>query len=181
MRYSIDKLIEEYNKKERIKYIFFWGHQKSKDGSLTKTCFSQWFPVQFSDKDGIYTCAEQYMMAKKALLFQDKEIFNEIMKSKHPKEMKALGRKIRNFNEDIWDKNKYSIVINGNYLKFSQNKEFREFLINTKDKVLVEASPYDGIWGIKMSEDDLYIGNPMKWKGQNLLGFALMEVRDKFL
>lgn len=177
--YSLKDLIKEYNSGNRIKYIFFWGHQPSKTGELTKSCFSQWWKCNFSDDDGDYNCAEQYMMSKKALLFGDIDIYKEIMKSKHPKEIKALGRKIRNFSEDVWNEEKYSIVLNGNYAKFSQNKELRDYLIETKNRVIAEASPYDNIWGIKMSTDNPKVENPIAWKGQNLLGFALMEVRNE--
>ncbi|MDE6363162.1 MAG: NADAR family protein, partial [Lachnospiraceae bacterium] len=73
---------------------------------------------------------------------------------------------------------KYAIVLNGNYLKFSQNPQLKNFLLHPGNKVLVEASPYDGIWGIKMAQTEQTAQNPLHWRGQNLLGFALMEVRD---
>ena len=77
------------------------------------------------------------------------------------------------------DKFKYAIVLNGNWLKFSQNRELREFLLSTGDSVLVEASPYDNIWGIRLSANSPEAWDPFRWRGQNLLGFALMEVRDE--
>lgn len=77
------------------------------------------------------------------------------------------------------DEAKYSIVLNGNWRKFSQNRDLREFLLSTGDSVLAEASPYDGIWGIRLAADAEDARNPLKWKGDNLLGFALMEVRDE--
>lgn len=119
------------------------------------------------------------MMAKKAELFGDKETCSQILNCSEPKKIKALGRKVKNFDETIWNKVKYSIVLNGNYFKFTQNPELREFLLDTGDSILAEASPYDGIWGIKMRDTDENIFNPLKWKGENLLGFALMEVRDE--
>lgn len=119
------------------------------------------------------------MMAAKAELFGDKEIRKEILNSSEQKKMKSLGRKVKNFDQDVWDKFKYSIVLNGNWCKFSQNRELREFLLSTGDNILVEASPYDSIWGIRISASSPEAKNPMKWRGQNLLGFALMEVRDE--
>ena len=101
------------------------------------------------------------------------------MQTSDPKEMKALGKKVKNFDQVIWDKVKYSIVLNGNYYKFSQNPEMRDFLISTGDKILVEASPLDRIWGIGLSAQDHNANKPEAWKGENLLGFALMEVRDE--
>ena len=96
------------------------------------------------------------------------------------RQKRGIGRKIKGFNQDVWDKHKYDIVYKGNYAKFSQNEALRSFLEHTEDKVLVEASPFDEIWGIKMSMDNLDINNPEKWNGQNLLGFVLMDVRDGF-
>ena len=119
------------------------------------------------------------MMAAKAELFGDKEIRKEILNISEQKKMKSLGRKVKNFDQNVWDKFKYSIVLNGNWCKFSQNRELREFLLSTGDKILVEASPYDSIWGIRISASSPEAKNPMKWRGQNLLGFALMEVRDE--
>jgi ribA/ribD-fused uncharacterized protein len=98
---------------------------------------------------------------------------------KHPKTIKALGRQVINFDEKEWDKVKYKIVLNGNYYKFSQNVDMLEALRSTGNKVLVEASPYDKVWGVGLDENNEKIYNPSYWKGENLLGFALMEVRDE--
>lgn len=181
MKYSISILKDKFNKKEKMKYIFFYGYTPSQDGSITKACFSQWWQSKFIIDEKEYFCMEQYMMAEKARLFKDKEIEEKIMECKYPKKIKALGREVKNFNQDIWNDNKYDIVLRGNYEKFSQNEELKNFLINTKEKILVEASPYDSVWGIKMSYKDENIENPFYWKGENLLGFALMEVRDKLI
>ncbi|MNY61948.1 hypothetical protein D3C86_1986990 [compost metagenome] len=90
-----------------------------------------------------------------------------------------MGRLVKNFNAVIWDQHKFEIVVNGNLHKFSQHDAMKTFLINTKERVLVEASPVDNIWGIGMAADHEHIENPLKWRGENLLGYALMEVRDK--
>ena len=92
--------------------------------------------------------------------------------------MRKLGREIKNFNDSIWNKNKYSIVYVGNYLKFSQNEQLKQYILSTKKTVLVEASPYDAVWGVKMSAENEDINCPDQWQGQNLLGFALMHVRE---
>ena len=118
------------------------------------------------------------MMAKKSLLFHDGKIYNKILKANHPKQFKTLGRQISNFNENIWNENKYRIVLEGNIAKFSQNENLKEFILSSKNKILVEASPYDKVWGIGLSADSENIKNPLTWKGENLLGFALMEARD---
>lgn len=176
MKYSIEKLIAEDRDN---KYLFFWGHQPNKDGSISKTCFSQWWLSSFEVDTITYKTAEHWMMAKKAELFNDKEIFEKIILAKSPAEAKKLGREVKNYVDSLWLENRYEIVRQGNLYKFSQNKDLKEFLLNTKERVLVEASPVDPIWGIGMATDHKEVNNPAKWKGLNLLGFALMEVRDE--
>jgi ribA/ribD-fused uncharacterized protein len=173
MNTQINKLIESKN----TNFLFFWGHQPAKDGIITKSCFSQWWMASFENDGKLYLTAEHFMMARKAALFGDTEIEEQILGTKSPKDVKALGRKINNFNNDIWNEHKYEIVKEGNFFKFGQNEELREFLVGTKSKVIVEASPVDPIWGIGMSENDPDAQSPELWKGENLLGFALMEVR----
>lgn len=179
LNYNLEKLRKEYNAGEKLKFLFFWGHQPSKDGSISKSCFSQWWKSDFLENMDLYCCTEQYMMAGKSKLFNDEEVFEEIMKCKDPKKIKSLGRRVKNFNEEKWNKAKIDIVFKGNYLKFTQNKDLKEFLLSTGNRIIVEVSPYDAVWGIKMSENDEFVNNPLKWKGENLLGFILMEVRDK--
>ena len=174
--YSCEKLVERHTSGKQIEYIFFW---QPNIGVIDKSCFGQWQPSIFKVCTETYNCAEQYMMAEKARLFKDEEICELIMKSTDPKEMKALGKKVRNFEQTLWDKAKYSIVLNGNYFKFTQNEDMRILLLSTGDKVLVEASPLDTVWGIGLSESNEKSQNPNTWRGQNLLGFALMEVRDE--
>ena len=159
--------------------MFFWGHEPSKDGSVTKSCFSQWWNCVFEVDGTLYHTAEQYMMAEKALLFGDAEIRDKILQSRHPKQAKDLGRMVKGFHEEVWVERRSDIVRRGNLAKFSQNENLRNFLIQTKDRVLVEASPVDRIWGVGLAADDVRIENPLNWRGLNLLGFALMEVRDE--
>ena len=166
------------NSKQTEKYIFFWGHTEKKEGELTKSCLSQWYDCSFEIDGILYSTAEQYMMSQKALLFNDNETNLKIMGSKAPKEYKQLGRQVKNFSPKLWDEKKFDIVVKGNLAKFSQNENLKQFLLNTKDKILAEASPYDKIWGIGMAQDDKDIYNPDKWKGENLLGKALMKVRE---
>lgn len=180
MKYSRNLIEDKFRCGERLKFIFFWGHGQtgSADGSVTKSCLSQWWDCKFT-VDGVeYHTAEQYMMAQKAALFGDEKVCAEIMSAKHPKQFKALGRKVTGFVQESWDANCCDIVIKGNVAKFSQNEELKAFLLNTKERVLVEASPLDKIWGIGMGEDNEKCENPTLWNGTNLLGFCLMEVRD---
>ncbi|WP_431164978.1 NADAR family protein [Tenacibaculum halocynthiae] len=175
MKHTI-KSIQDTGK--TVKYLFFWGHQPNRDGSIGKSCFSQWWEAEFTVENITYKTAEHYMMAEKARLFNCEGIRQKIIECKSPAAAKKLGRQVENFNSDIWNSHRFQIVVNGNYAKFSQNSALKEFLIQTKKRVLVEASPVDPIWGIGMAEDNEVSSNPKKWKGLNLLGFALMEVRD---
>ena len=118
-------------------------------------------------------------MLGKAKLFQDKAVIEQLRASTDPKEIKALGRTVRNFDQKLWDAFKYPLVLTGNYNKFVQNAKLRNFLLSTGDSILVEASPYDRIWGIGLSANDPRAKDPQQWLGRNLLGFALMEVRDE--
>jgi ribA/ribD-fused uncharacterized protein len=176
---DINILKTKFDASERIKYLFFWGHRPNADGTITKTCFSQWFQSGF-EIDGIYySTAEHYMMAGKARLFNDSDTLAEILVSKHPRDAQKLGRKVANFHDQTWQEHRSQIVIDGNLAKFQQNPQLLAFILGTKERILVEASPTDRIWGIGMADDHPDINNPHKWQGLNLLGFALMVVREQ--
>lgn len=165
------------NHGKKVKYIFFWGH-KEKGNTVTKSCFSQWYSCSFREDGNEFITAEHYMMYHKAKLFCDNKACERILRSNNPGEAKALGREVLGFNQVLWDKKRFEIVVNANLAKFSQNHDMREFLIKTGSRILVEASPVDKIWGIGLAQDNPASENPNTWKGLNLLGFALMEVRD---
>ena len=179
MKYNRQQLIAEFNQNQKLKFLCFWGHQPNENGTIGKSCFSQWWTSPFVVNEIIYETAEHWMMAEKARLFDDKEYLENIINSQSPAEAKHWGRQVRGFKTDIWDAHKYEIVKQGNIHKFSQNTELKTFLLNTKNRVLVEASPRDRIWGIGMGASNEKAENPNLWRGENLLGFALMEVRDE--
>lgn len=162
------------------KWLFFWGHTPPKDGSISKTCFSQWWQGHSFEVEGDnYLTAEHYMMARKAKLFGDNEMLAKILQCNHPSEAKKLGRQVKNFDPKVWGQECIEIVVQGNVAKFSQHPELNEFLMNTGERILVEASPRDLIWGIGLGKDNPKAREPWNWRGQNLLGFALMEVRSR--
>ena len=149
-----------------IKYLFFWnGH------------FSNWHPSFFTVDSIRYNCGEQYMMHQKAVFFQDTETADKIMQTNSPKEQKALGRKDKNFNKEKWNSVCHELVKKGLREKFKQNKIFRDELLQYKDHQIVEASPYDRIWGIGYSASEA-IANINNW-GKNLLGKILTELANE--
>jgi ribA/ribD-fused uncharacterized protein len=178
MRYSKEKLIEQIEQGHEFDYFLFYGHKASDDGTVTASCLSQWFPAEFELEGAKYPTAEHFMMAEKARLFRDTEMLEKILECQKPKEAKAFGRKVQNFDEEVWKSHSSQIVVKANLAKFSAHPDFAQFLIATSPKVLVEASMWDRVWGIGMTAKAKGADAPRMWKGKNLLGFALMEVRD---
>ena len=146
----------------------------------TSEPFSQWHHAHFRDPitgDTYYT-AEHYMMYQKAVLFDDMDTAEEILQVRHPREAKELGRKVKGFRSDLWDENKNQIVYNANFLKFTQNTKLMAELMKYPGLTFVEAAENDKIWGVGMKEDNPDILDPNKWLGENLLGYALTDLRD---
>lgn len=148
-------------------YEFFWSGP-----------FSQWYPSKFTENSVTFATAEQYMMYHKALLFMDFKIAEQILNTEEPHEQKALGRLVKGFNADTWNAVAKSIVYQGNYLKFTQNEFLYSILMDTEDKILVEASPYDTIWGIGLNEKDAKVTPVEQWKGTNWLGEVLTKLKN---
>lgn len=164
------------------KYTFFWK---------TADVCSQWHPSEFEDislnipkRFGIpnfrFKNAEQYMMFRKADMFHDDVMAKKILQSSIARDIKAFGRAVRGFNGAQWDAVKFEIVKKGNFFKFDQNPIMLKQLLATGNTILVEASPYDTVWGIGLSEEDPRAMDESKWQGENLLGKALTELRNEF-
>ncbi len=151
-------------------YLFFWGG-----------VFSNFYPCKFIVDNITYNCSEQYFMKKKQETFdiEDTILAQCILEESNPIKIKRYGRKVKNFDEVQWSKIRYDIMKKAVYEKFSQNKDLKKILIDTNDKILVEASPFDKIWGIGMGEKNAKITHPDNWKGNNLLGKIIMEVREE--
>lgn len=141
--------------------------------------FSNWYGCQFKEPiyNNEFVNSEQIFMFFKAIFFCDTEIAMDILKEADPANVKQLGRLVKGFDPKIWSMVSYGYMVYANYLKYSQNEDLKMGLIDTGDRILVEASPVDGIWGIKLRYDDPLILDEKNWQGQNLLGKALMEVR----
>ncbi|MET7748996.1 NADAR family protein [Micromonospora sp. NPDC005367] len=175
---SIDDLSAAVHAGQRPRYLFFWGHRPQRDGSVGAGCLSQWWPAPFEDGDHTFATAEHWMMWHKAQLFGDVGTAERILAATHPHRAKSLGRQVRGFDEARWEAARYGIVVAGSVAKFGQHPALRDFLLGTGDRVLVEASPMDRVWGIGLAADDPRAAEPGTWRGANLLGFALMDARD---
>ncbi len=163
----------------RIKYLHFWGHQARPDGQVGASCLSQWWPSPFTVDGVTYGTAEHWMMAAKARLFGDEEAERRVLAAGHPSLAKKAGRLVRDFDEATWERERFGIVVEGSVHKFAAHEDLRAFLLGTGDRVLVEASPVDRVWGIGLAAGDEGAGDPERWRGPNLLGFALMEARER--
>lgn len=142
---------------------------------------SNWYLSDFVIDGIVFSSMEQYMMYQKAIVFGDKEIAEDILSTSNVAKIKLLGRKVSNYDDTVWNGIRQIIIYRGLLEKFRQNKELSELLLATGDAILAECAVKDKIWGIglNMCENDRF--DIKKWKGQNLLGFALMEVRKCFL
>lgn len=176
---SVEALIRAVRAGARITYLHFWGHRPRPDGQVSASCLSQWWPSPFV-VDGVgYATAEHWMMAAKARLFADAEAERRVLAAAHPAEAKKAGRLVRGFDEAIWQRERLGIVTEGSVHKFAADARLRDFLLGTGDRVLVEASPVDRVWGIGLAATDAGADDPERWRGANLLGFALMRAREQ--
>lgn len=181
MPITVEQLQQACAAGDSFDYLYFWGHSRAAGAAVGKSCLSQWYPSAFSLAGIRYATAEHYMMAGKARLFGDGDALQRILAAHTPNEVKAIGREIRGFDEALWRESRQAIVFEGNLGKFSQNPELARYLLGTAPRVLVEASPVDPVWGIGLAEGDSNAHTPATWRGLNLLGFALMQVRECLL
>jgi len=168
----------------RVKTLPFYGHSQLKSGPMTTACLSQFFPATFRIGDIVYKTSEQFMMSCKARICGDSVSLEKILAAPTPTVAKATGRKITPYDDVAWGAVRYDCVVFGNYHKFSSNPGLSKFLIDTGiDTTLVEAVARDKIWGIGLGIKTPIeiLSDPKNWKGQNLLGFALMSVRKMLI
>lgn len=177
--YDLETLRQRWQAGERWEFVYFWKPEPRADGTMGEGCLGQWWPSPFTIQGVEYSCAEKWMMAEKARMFGDPEMLRAILSTQSPKSMKALGRKVKNFQKEVWDARCYQLVLEGNLAKFSQQPALLDYLLSTGDRILVEASPLDRIWGIGIGKNSPDARDPARWRGRNLLGFALTEARDR--
>lgn len=150
-------------------YIFFYGG-----------AFSNWYPSPMIIDNLPFANSEQAFMWYKAITFDDLETADKVLSATDPRKAKALGRSVSNYSDSVWNKLRYNIMVDILKHKFAQNQDYMVELMATGNKVIVEASPTDTIWGIGLSQYDPDRFDEFKWKGSNLLGKALMDVRTHF-
>ncbi|KUJ64674.1 hypothetical protein ACZ90_59210 [Streptomyces albus subsp. albus] len=176
---SVAELVALAERGERARYVWFWGHRPRPDGSVGPSCFSQWWPAPFTVDGVVYPTAEHWMMAEKARLFGDADAERRAIAAGHPQQAKSAGRTVRGFDEAVWQAHRFEVVVRGSVHKFGGHPALRAYLLGTGSRVLVEASPVDRVWGIGLTADDERAADPSRWRGLNLLGFALMEARQR--
>lgn len=176
---SVDELIAHLESGATVKYLHFWGHGPEAGGTLGRGCLSQWWPSPFIVDGVTYRTAEHWMMAEKARLFHDVGAERAAIDAANPALAKAAGRTVRGFEDPVWERERFEVVVRGSVHKFSSTPELRTYLMNTGERVLVEASPRDRVWGIGLGARNENAEKPSSWRGLNLLGFALMEARSR--
>ena len=181
----LQQLRERHLAGEPMEFLFFWGHLDPEgpgpglEPAPGPPCLSQWYPSPFRVDGVLYPTAEHFMMAAKARLFRDREILARIVAAPDPGLALSLGRQVRGYEPSAWEQARFDAVVAGNTAKFSQNPSLSKYLCGTAGKVLAQATPLETIWGIGLSPEHRDATNPSKWRGSNLLGFALMQVRDR--
>ncbi|GAA3219560.1 NADAR family protein [Oerskovia jenensis] len=176
---SVEHLLDAERSGARHKYLTFWGHTPRLDGRPSAACFSQWWHSPFTVDGFTYPTSEHWMMAGKARLFGDETALAQVLAAASPGAAKAVGRSVQGFDGAVWEAARFELVVQGNVHKFSAHPDLGAFLVGTGDRVLVEASPRDRVWGIGLVAGDERALRPGTWQGLNLLGFALMVARDR--
>lgn len=174
-----EALIEHMTGGGSVAFLFFWGHTPRREGPLDASCLSQWFPRAFEHEGVRYRTAEHFMMAAKARHFDDSAALARVLEAATPAEAKAIGRQVVGYDDEAWERVRWQTVVEGSVAKFGAHEDLRAFLLGSGDRVLVEASPRDRVWGIGMGASHPDARAPERWRGRNLLGFALMEARAR--
>jgi ribA/ribD-fused uncharacterized protein len=176
---NVDELRQLIASGRRFEYVLFLAPDPAHTGVLGSECLSQWYPSEMQLDGARFPTAEHYMMWRKARLFGDSDVERQLLADDSPAVAKQLGRSVRNFRSEVWDRHRFDVVVQGSIAKFEQNERLRSYLLETRGGILAEASPVDNIWGIGFEATDPRAKDPMQWTGLNLLGFALMQARNR--
>lgn len=191
----LEQIKQDYRDGKQQQFIGFWGNQNDTPEEVTFSNFQECYfdydvnldtPLRSVNKVR-FSSSEQFFMYKKAVHFKDFDSASRMLESGYkPYHYKKLGRQVKNYNDEEWAKVRYNYMLEALRLKYGKNKELKNILLNTGDAILVEASPFDRVWGVglakfsKRGESQPEWKNPLKWQGDNLLGLALMQVREEF-
>lgn len=181
MARDLEALQAAWDPDSPLPLLFFPDSGGSCDGEPGPAALSQWGNFPFEHQGKRFPTAEHWMMHGKALLFGDLDMVEAILKCRTSWQAKEYGRRVKGFDPKLWDEHASRIVEEGNLLKFRAHPRFATWLVSTAPAILAEASPTDEVWGIGLSEADRSARDPRRWPGRNLLGFALMRVRDRLL
>lgn len=176
---SVADLIASTQSGKVPEFFFFREHRSASRGPTGPACLSQWWPSPFSIDDTDFPTAIHFMMACKARMFGDENAVDRILSTAAPKVAFTVGRQVKGFDREVWESKREQIVMEGNVAKFSQDPELSDYLLETGDNVLIFANPTDKIWGTGVDALDLRSRYPERWRGLNLLGFLLMELRSQ--
>lgn len=169
---------------EDLKVVGFCSHNPEKYPADRQflACFSNWWEASIKmtidDTEMTFFCVEQWMMWNKAVVMGDHETAEKILQSRDPREIKKLGREVKNYDDAKWAAVKFEIVKQGVIAKFQQHSELRDILLKTGTKTIAEAAHYDKQWGIGLHRTNPDTQDSTKWQGDNLLGQCLMEARE---
>ncbi|HYV92554.1 MAG TPA: NADAR family protein [Chitinophagales bacterium] len=159
-------------KNMKEEFIFYFGPD---------SVFSHWYKCNFAIDGKNYCCVEQYIMYKKAILFNDLEIANKILHSSDPQRHRYLGKQVAGFIKSVWQNECKQYAYEANYAKFTESEKLMKALVDTKEKSLAEASPYDRNWGIGLSVANPRNQDRKNWRGKNWCGEVLELVRRNIL
>ncbi|WP_093024289.1 NADAR family protein [Pustulibacterium marinum] len=177
--YSVEWLKEQLVNDEVKDFLLFEGKTTTHPTEVDERCLSRKYESSFKVNGIVYKTAEHWMMAQRARLFHEDKLAEAIIAADSIQKVQQLSREVNDKNEVIWKERRFDLAVEGNIHKFSQNPELKRFLLNTDEDVLVEANKNESVWGIGMGVENPKATEVFQWKGRNLLGFALMEVRDR--
>jgi ribA/ribD-fused uncharacterized protein len=165
---------------EAFELLFFGSPRPLPGGKIGTSCLSQLWTAPFEVDGHTYVTAEHYVMVAKARLFGDAAMAQHILETPSPEEAIVLGREVRGFDRAIWIAERRRLIIEANRAKFTERPELGVYLTqHTGQKILVHTNPGDVVWGIGLAANDIRARSPLSWPGKNMLGFALMEVREE--
>jgi len=177
MAFLLPQLLDLQAQGAELGFLPFWSHHPERPGEVDESCLSLWYSLPFLADQMVYPTAEHWLMAQKARRFGDAQRLGMILEARSASEAHQLGKSMPLTDPRAWEAQRFDLAVAGNLIKFGQHPHLRAYLLATDPYILVQASPVDPVWGAGLKADHPDLPHPDRWPGQNLLGFALMEVR----